>query len=100
VVLDDMLCRGCAPNVVAYNILLEVACSARGYREAMELPDFIDAICRGDLDDTRKFLDSHPSKGFKSNTVNYKSILKVFCGVERWDDADEIVTEMIQENCQ
>jgi hypothetical protein len=30
-VLDDMLCRGCASDVVTYNILLEVACSARGY---------------------------------------------------------------------
>jgi pentatricopeptide repeat protein len=39
-------------------------------------------------------------EGAKSNTVNYKSVLNVFCGVEQWDDADEIVTEMIQENCQ
>ncbi|TVU14288.1 hypothetical protein EJB05_37749, partial [Eragrostis curvula] len=116
-VLDDMLSRGCAPDVVTYNILLEAACKGRGYRQAMELIDFmrsegcepnnvtynviIDAMCReGDVDDAREFLNNLPSKGCKPNTVNYNTVLKGFCGAERWEDANEIVTEMIEENCQ
>jgi pentatricopeptide repeat protein len=34
-VLDGMLCRGCAPDVVNYNILLQAACKGRGYRQAL-----------------------------------------------------------------
>jgi pentatricopeptide repeat protein len=46
-----------------------------------------------------KLFDSVQFSGCKPDIVTYNTVLKGLCSVERWEDAERLMVEMIHNNC-
>ncbi|TVU30087.1 hypothetical protein EJB05_21693, partial [Eragrostis curvula] len=77
-VFEKMPKYNCTPNIIIYNTLIN------GLSE------------QGRVDDALKVLNNMPCK---ADTICYSAALKGLCRAERWEDAGELVLEMIRKNC-
>ncbi|KAG8379853.1 hypothetical protein BUALT_Bualt07G0132600 [Buddleja alternifolia] len=110
---DEMLERGCAVDLLAWNSVLDALCKGGKVDEAYELfrgmrgkglePDaysysiFIHASCdANDLHSAFRVLDSMKRYNLVPNVFTYNCIIKKLCKTDKIDEAYELLDEMIQ----
>ncbi|CAK7344463.1 unnamed protein product [Dovyalis caffra] len=112
-VFDEMLDRGCALDVLAYNSLLEALCKGGSADEAYKMfremgsqgvePDacsyaiFIRAYCEAnDIHSVFGVLDRMRRNDLVPNVFTYNFVIKKLCKNEKVDEAYQLLNEMIE----
>ncbi|KAL9238601.1 hypothetical protein vseg_012999 [Gypsophila vaccaria] len=112
-VFDEMLERGCAVDVPAYNGLLEALCNAGELDEAYAMfrdmasrglaPDaftysiFIRSYCKRDnVHSVFRVLDRMKRYGLVPNVFTYNCIVKRLCGNGKDEEAYHLLDEMVE----
>ncbi|CAI0455398.1 unnamed protein product [Linum tenue] len=112
-VFDEMLQRGCAVDVPAYNSLLEALCKGGSVNEAYNMfremgsrgiqPDagsyaiFVRAYCEAnDIHSAFRVLDRMKRYNLLANVFTYNCVIKKLCKTDRVDEAYQLLDEMLE----